>query len=77
MFDHVLWLSRWIVGVNVAAVLSLWLLAVLLAGAGFRATAEALNSLFLEVIPYAGILVVALVVAILARWFTRPSSHQH
>jgi hypothetical protein len=68
MFDRVVWLLRWVAGVAVGGVLSIWLVAFILALAGFRKTAEALSNLFLNVLPYAAILLVVLVAIMLIRW---------
>jgi hypothetical protein len=68
MVDKVIWLLRWVGGVSFGGVMAIWLLAFIFALAGFRKTAEALNELFLNVLPYAAILIVVTIAVALIRW---------
>jgi hypothetical protein len=68
MLDKMFWLLRWVAGVSVGGVMAIWLFAFILALAGFQKTAEALNDLFLTVLPYAAILIVVTIAVALIRW---------
>jgi hypothetical protein len=68
MLDKMIWLLRWVAGVSVGSVTAIWLFAFIFALAGFQKTAQALNELFLNVLPYAAILLVVTIAVALIRW---------
>jgi hypothetical protein len=74
MVDKAVWVMRWVVAGVVGGVLALWPVAVVFALAGFRETAEAINDLFLNTLPFAAVLLAMLIVAMLARWLFGPGA---